>query len=232
MKALILAAGRGERLRPLTLTTPKPLLPVNNKPLIVHHIERLAQTGIKDIVINYAWLGEKITAYLGDGSRWGVNILWSKEQQALGTGGGIKNALPLLGTEPFIMVSADIVTNYPFGNLQKMQLKPNILGHLLLITNPDHHRRGDYCLEGGLVMHRHTGLQTLTFASIALLTPALFRFGNESATTFSLTLPFGRAIDAGRLSGEHFTGYHCNADTLKRLQNAEREYPKFINTLC
>lgn len=224
MKAMILAAGKGERLRPLTLTTPKPLLSINGKPMIVSHIEHLARIGIKDIVINHAWLGQKIEAFLEDGSQWGVNIIYLKEQKAFGTGGGIKNALSLLGENPFIMISADIVTNYPFEHLQQMKLKPGILGHLSLITNPYHHPQGDYCLNNGTIIHKQPDLPALTFASIALLSPALFM--DYPATTFSIAAPFDKAINADQLTGEHFTGYHRNVDTLERLEYAKKEQGK------
>lgn len=220
VKAMILAAGKGERLRPHTLLTPKPLIPVNGKPLILYHIERLAQAGIKDIVVNSAWLRQKLETFLGDGSQWGVNITFSAEKKALGTGGGIKKALPLLGKAPFMVISADIMTDYPLEALQKTILKTGILGHLLLITNPYHHPQGDYSLDNGIVTHKKSTLPTLTFASIALLTPELF--ANCSDSTFSVATAFNNAISAKRLTGEHFTGFHCNVDTPERLKYVQK----------
>lgn len=148
MKAMILAAGRGERMRPLTDHTPKPLLAAGGKPLIVHHLERLARAGFRDLVINHAHLGERIEAALGDGSRWGVRIVYSPEATALETGGGIFRALPLLGPEPFLVVNGDVWTDLDFSPLA---LPTGRLAHLILVDNPPHHPRGDFLLAGGLV---------------------------------------------------------------------------------
>ena len=148
MKAMILAAGRGERMRPLTDHTPKPLLAAGGKPLIVHHLERLARAGFRDLVINHAHLGERIAAALGDGSRWGVRIAYSPEGTALETGGGIFRALPLLGPEPFLVVNGDVWTDLDFAPLA---LPAGKLAHLILVDNPPHHPRGDFHLAGGLV---------------------------------------------------------------------------------
>ncbi len=148
MKAMILAAGRGERMRPLTDHTPKPLLAAGGKPLIVHHLERLARAGFRDLVINHAHLGERIAAALGDGSRWGVRIAYSPEGTALETGGGIFRALPLLGPEPFLVVNGDVWTDLDFAPLA---LPAGRLAHLILVDNPPHHPRGDFRLARGLV---------------------------------------------------------------------------------
>ena len=223
MKAMILAAGKGERLRPLTLSTPKPLVPLCGKPLIVWRIEHLARIGIQTIVINCAWLGEQLPTALGDGKRWGVRILYAEETTVQGTGGGVLNALPLLGDDPFILVSGDIVTNYSFERLCKISLKIKLLGHLILIKNPLHHLNGDYCLKKGCVIQKEgTQCQSLTFASIALVHPQLF--SRHDKVPFSLVDPFDNAIAQKRLTGEHFSGYHCNVDTLQRLRQAENDY--------
>jgi len=154
MKAMILSAGRGKRLRPLTDTTPKPLIIVQKKPLIVHHIECLAEAGIRDIVINLAYLGEKIQKTLGNGSQWGVNILYSQEPEGgLEVAGGIINALPLLGTDPFITVNADIFTDFDFSTAiaQNKQRKTEILAHLILVPITPYHTQGDFSLHEGLI---------------------------------------------------------------------------------
>ena len=151
MKAMILAAGRGERMRPLTDHTPKPLLPAGGKPLIVHHIERLAAAGLRDIVINHAHLGEQIETALGNGAGLGVNIAYSPEGEgrALETGGGIYKALTLLGPDPFLVINADIWTDLDFANLT---LAPGDLAHLVLVDNPPHHPEGDFVLSHGRVL--------------------------------------------------------------------------------
>jgi MurNAc alpha-1-phosphate uridylyltransferase len=149
MRAMILAAGRGERMRPLTDQTPKPLLPVANKPLIQYQIERLAEAGFEQLVINHAHLGEQIEQALGDGSRWGLNIRYSPETPALETGGGILRALPLLGAGPFLVINGDIWTDLDFSRLRQME--PEGLAHLVLVPNPRHHPAGDFYLQQGRV---------------------------------------------------------------------------------
>src|SRR5690606_1318504 len=136
MKAMILAAGKGERLRPLTLHTPKPLLPVAGQPLIEYHLQALAAAGFDELVINHAWLGEQIVARLGDGSAWGLQIRYSAEEQPLETGGGILRALPLLGDEPFLLVNGDVFSDFPFARLRRPLAG---LAHLVLVDNPAHH---------------------------------------------------------------------------------------------
>ena len=221
VKAMILAAGEGSRLRPLTLDTPKPLVSANGKPLIVYHIERLVKAGVKDIIINHARLGKTIEDFLGDGHQWGVNITYSVEKTALGTGGGVKRALSLLGNDPFILISADITTNYPFARLINRQFDEKTLGHVVLIDNPYHNTSGDFTLQDARVGMKHSGIPSLTFGSLALLKPELF---NSSMTdTFSIIEPFYRAIKSDKLTGEHFAGYHCNVDTLERLQKVEHD---------
>uniref|UniRef100_A0A4W5LJH1 Nucleotidyl transferase domain-containing protein n=1 Tax=Hucho hucho TaxID=62062 RepID=A0A4W5LJH1_9TELE len=178
MKAMILAAGRGERMRPLTDHTPKPLLSVGGQPLIVWHIQKLAAAGFADIVINHAWLGEQIEAALGDGSRFGVRIAYSREGTALETAGGIATALPLLGAVPFVVVNGDVLTDIDFACL-----RPTLaaldgrtqLAHLLLVANPAHHPAGDFGLlpDGQLSANAADGIG-LTFSGVGLYHPALF----------------------------------------------------------
>jgi MurNAc alpha-1-phosphate uridylyltransferase len=146
MKAMILAAGLGNRMRPLTLHTPKPLLAVADKPLIVWHIEKLQKIGVTDIVINTAWLADKLIAALGTGDQFGVRIHWSNEGEGLETAGGIIHALPLLGDQPFILVNGDVWTNYDFAPLLQVELGQN-LAHLMLVDNPVQHPQGDFVLS-------------------------------------------------------------------------------------
>ena len=153
MKALIFAAGKGERMRPLTERTPKPLLLAGGKPLIVWHLEKLAALGVRDVVINTAWLAEQFPATLGDGSRWGLRLHYSYEgAEPLETGGGMLHALPLLGDEPFLAINGDIWTDYDFALLPR---EPTGLAHLLMVANPDHNTRGDFFLES--LSHRERG---------------------------------------------------------------------------
>uniref|UniRef100_UPI003565A5C3 nucleotidyltransferase family protein n=1 Tax=Halopseudomonas sp. TaxID=2901191 RepID=UPI003565A5C3 len=150
MKAMILAAGKGERMRPLTLHTPKPLIQVAGKPLIHWHLQALIRAGLTDLVINHAWLGEKLVAALGDGGALGACIQWSAEDEPLETGGGIQRALPLLGTEPFVLVNGDIWTDFDFARLD---LPAGKLAHLVLVDNPAHKQIGDFSLHDGHVVN-------------------------------------------------------------------------------
>ena len=175
MKAMILAAGRGERLRPLTDTTPKPLLRVGGKPLIVWHLERLAAAGWREVVINHAHLGEQIEAALGDGSAFGLRIAYSPEPAgAWETAGGIAAALPLLGERPFLVVNGDVWCDWDFTRaLRLVQPGDRRLGHLVLVDNPPHHPAGDFCLAGETVQPAGGGTDdTLTYAGIAVFWPA------------------------------------------------------------
>lgn len=167
---MILAAGRGERMRPLTDVTPKPLLKVGGKPLIVWHIERLAKAGVKEIVINHAHLGEQIENALGDGSQWGVCIQYSPEQIALETAGGIANALPLLGEEPFLVVNGDVFTDIDYANLTLQAAKH---AHLVMVDNPTQHPNGDFALIDGQV--RVEGESKLTFSGVGVYHPNIFK---------------------------------------------------------
>jgi len=175
MKAMILAAGLGNRMRPLTLHTPKPLLEVGGKPLIVWHIEKLQNIGIKDIVINTAWLGEKLAQALGDGSQFGVNILWSHEGEGLETAGGIINALPLLGQEPFILANGDVWSTMDFSTLLDVKLE-NDLAHLVLVENPAQHPNGDFTLANGraYTFDQNQPGEALTYSGVAVIQPGMF----------------------------------------------------------
>lgn len=175
MKAMILAAGMGNRMRPLTLHTPKPLLEVGGKPLIVWHIEKLQAIGVTEIVINTAWLGDKLATALGDGSQFGVNILWSHEGEGLETAGGIINALPLLGTEPFILVNGDVWTSMDFSCLLNVQLAED-LAHLVFVTNPEQHPQGDFTLANGraYTFEQQQPGEALTYSGVAVIDPKMF----------------------------------------------------------
>lgn len=216
MKAMILAAGKGERMRPLTLTTPKPLVRAGGVPLIEYHVRALAAAGFRDLVINHAWLGEQIEDYLADGSRFGVRIAWSPESEPLETGGGIQRALPLLGDEPFLVVNADIWTDYDFG-LQRAPLKG--LARLVLVDNPEHNPQGDFNLCGARIEDRMTGCPRLTYSGIATLSPALF--DGCQAGSFKLAPLLRQAMAGAALFGEHHAGRWIDVGTHERLAQLE-----------
>jgi len=210
-RAMVLAAGRGERLRPLTDTVPKPLLEVRGKPLIVYHLEKLGRLGVRQVVINLAWLGDAIRAALGDGARWGLSIVYSDEgSAALETGGGIFQALPLLGAEPFLIVNADVYTDFDFATLQ---IAPAALAHLVLVPNPPQHPAGDFSLHQGLV--QEFGSVRWTYAGIGLYRPQLF--DGCRAGRFPLLPLLRRASAAGRLHGEIYAGRWSDVGSAERL---------------
>lgn len=199
MRAMILAAGRGERMRPLTDSVPKPLLTVGGKPLIVWHIEKLKAAGITEIVINHAWLGNKLEAAFGDGRQFGVQIAWSPEVPGgLETAGGIRQALPLLGDKPFWVVNGDIWLAGDYGPLL-CPLAPAALGHLWLVANPPQHPAGDFALSEGLVVGKATGRPSYTFSGLACYRPEAF--AREPQGRAPLRPLFERWIAAGQLSG-------------------------------
>jgi len=211
MKAMLLAAGRGERMRPLTDATPKPLLHVAGRPLIEWHLERLAAAGFREVVINLSWLGEQIPAALGQGERWGLSIVYSREPwPALETGGGIFQALPLLGPEPFLLVNGDVYTDVDFRSLS---LQPGDLAQLLLVPNPAHHAKGDFCLDGGRITDN--GSSTLTYSGISVLSPGLF--AGCTSGKFPLAPLLFAARNAGRLGGQRHDGYWVDVGTVERL---------------
>lgn len=211
MKAMILAAGRGERMRPLSDQTPKPLLPVGGKPLIAHHLIKLASIGIHDVVINVAHLAEKIQHALGDGQQYGVKITYSYEPAALETGGGIYQALSFLGTEPFLLLSSDIWTDYPLQNLLS---RTDQLAHLILVANPDFKPVGDYDLQNGRVIQ--TPHPPYTYASFGIIHPQLFI--GSSGGTFPLTAVLNPAIAKNKVSGEVYQGVWFNLGTPAQYQ--------------
>ena len=216
MNAIILAAGRGERMRPLTDTLPKPLLGVGGKPLIVWHIEKLAAAGFARIVINHAHLGGLIEAALGSGARFGVEIVYSHETQALETAGGIAYALPLLGDAPFAAVNADVFSDYDYAQLaravERLQ-QGSFAAHLVLVDNPAHHADGDFALRDERVVLDGA---RLTFSGIAAYRPALFG-GIARGASARLAPRLCECIAAGRVSGERYSGRWRDIGTPARL---------------
>jgi len=217
MKAMILAAGKGERMRPLTLHTPKPLVRAGGVPLIEYHLRALQEAGFHEVVINHAWLGQQIEDYLGDGERFGLRITHSPEGEPLETGGGIFRALPLLGDEPFMVVNGDIWTDYPFKRL-RMPLAG--LAHLVLIDNPAHHPEGDFSLIDGQVRDSLDAGTRLTYSGIAVLHPKLFADCQDGP--FKLAPLLRAAMNQGQVTGEHFTGRWVDVGTHERLAEVEQ----------
>ena len=217
MKAMILAAGRGERMRPLTDHTPKPLLSVGGKPLIVWHLERLAQSGFKDVVINHAHLGSQIEKALGDGSAWGIRIQYSPDTSALETAGGIANALHLLGDSPFLVVNGDVFTEIDFKGLQ---LESPNLAHLVMVDNPPQHSNGDFALSSGKI--NDAGVNKLTFSGVGIYQPALFA-DVERGQAAKLAPLLRSAMEKGLVSGEHYQGVWHDIGTPERLALLDKQ---------
>lgn len=216
MKAMILAAGLGKRMRPLTDHTPKPLLKVGNKVLIEYHLEKLANAGFSEIVINTSYLADKIESYLGDGGRYGLSIRFSREPESpLETGGGIFKALPLLGTEPFLVVNGDVWSDYPF---EQLQLPQNQLAHLVLVDNPDHNPKGDFAIKAGQI--DASGENCFTYSGIGVYHPQLFSGCVSGA--FPLAPLLREKMEQGLVSGERYSGYWLDVGTPERLELLER----------
>jgi len=238
MKAMILAAGLGKRMRPLTDTTPKPLIKLAGKPLIVYHIEALVRAGITDLVINHAWLGEQIEARLGNGSEWGARINYSRETEPLETGGGITKALPLLGDEPFLLVNGDVWINMDFSQLasetaltvtkQGESNKEMSMAHLVLVPNPEHNTAGDFCLTStGQVQPRIVGsnISAYTFSGVSVLSPELFK-GHQAGEAFPLAPLLIDAMAKNQVSGQLYEGGWVDVGTPERLKELEKELLK------
>ncbi len=216
MKAMILAAGKGQRMRPLTEHTPKALLEVGGKSLIRYQIDRLVEAGVTEIAINHAEHGGQIESALGDGREFGVSIYYSGEgTEALETGGGVFKALPLLGKGPFIVVNADVWTDFPFARLRQL---PEALAHLVLVDNPSHHLSGDFALVRGRVSL--TGWPKLTFSGIGVYRAELF--DDCQPGRFSLSAVLRHAIARGLVSGEHHRGLWMDVGTPERLTELQR----------
>jgi MurNAc alpha-1-phosphate uridylyltransferase len=212
MKAMILAAGKGERMMPLTKNTPKPLLKIHGKALIEYVIAQLKAANITDIVINTAYLGSKIQAHLGDGKQLGVHIQYSTEKTTLETAGGIIKALPLLGNQPFMVINADIWCDL---DLSTLALPDNALAHLLLVDNPKHNPKGDFFLSNNQI-NKANG-QTYTFAGIGIYHPDFFQSHHHNDKKLPLSLLFIEAINGGKLTGEHYAGNWQDIGTPERL---------------
>jgi N-acetyl-alpha-D-muramate 1-phosphate uridylyltransferase len=215
MKAMILAAGRGERLRPLTDSLPKPLLPVAGKPVIQYTIESLVAAGFRDIVINLAYLGHAIRSELGNGDRFGARLYYSDEgDTGLETAGGIIHALPLLGTEPFLVVNGDIMTDYPYARLRAVKTGS---AYLVVVANPAHHSAGDFAIEGNTLRTR--GDPRYTFSGIGVYSPEFF--AGCPRGKFPLAPLLREAMEHGRVRGEFYAGFWMDLGTAERFTEAE-----------
>ncbi|WP_148716927.1 N-acetylmuramate alpha-1-phosphate uridylyltransferase MurU [Chitinolyticbacter meiyuanensis] len=221
MKAMILAAGRGERMRPLTDTCPKPLLDVGGEPLLGWHLRRLARVGITEVVINHAWLGEQIEARLGNGAEWGVRINYSREAEALETAGGIAQARELLGEAPFLLLSGDVYSEYDLTRLlpvaAAMRADPQRLAHLVMVDNPLYHPHGDFALVDGLIAP--DAVPRLCYANIAVCSPSIID-GVAAGEVAKLGPLLADAARAGRVTGEYFSGVWINVGTPVDLAEA------------
>ena len=218
MKVMVLAAGRGERMRPLTDVLPKPLLEVHNKPLIVWHLEKLVKSGFKEVIINIAHLGFKIPEYLGDGSKYGIKIAYSDEQTngALESAGGIKKALPLLGEESFLVVNGDVFCDYDFNPDFDLH---NKLAHLILVQNPSHNIKGDFGLNDTLVLNKAD--EMYTFSGIGYYNPELFRNLEQGKSALAPLLR--KAIEQEKITGEVHHGCWHDIGTPQRLDEINRK---------
>ena len=220
MKAMILAAGLGNRMRPLTLYKPKPLLEVGGKPLIVWHIEKLKKIGVTEIIINSAWLADVLIGALGDGSQFGVTIRWTREAEGLETAGGIINALPLLGTEPFILVNGDVWTTFDFSSLLNVNLGAD-LAHLVFVTNPAQHPKGDFILANGRSYTFEQGQQgeALTYSGVAVINPKMFD-GLDAGKRPLAPLLKDAMLD-GKISAEIMQAAWVDVGTPERLSDLD-----------
>lgn len=211
MRAMILAAGKGERMRPLTDKTPKPLLVVDGRPLLMHHLQALSMAGIKQVVINTWYLADQIKAALNNSENFGLQITCIHEPELLNTGGGIVNALPFLGAEPFLVISADVLSDFPLQNLPK---NPDGLAHLIMVDNPDYHREGDFGLEHGIISRQ--AIKKLTYANIGVFRPEFFVSAPQGA--FPLGVLLREHIANNLISGEYYAGNWHNIGTPQDLE--------------
>lgn len=216
MKAMILAAGLGERMRPLTDHTPKPLLKVAGVPLLEHHIRRLRDAGFVELVVNVSHLAQQIMDYFGDGTHWGVTLIWSVEKEPLETAGGIVQALAVLGQAPFVVVNGDVWTDFPFADLRRRQLLSSDGAHLVLIDSPPQHARGDFILrEDGAIEQLPEAGSGLTYSGIGVYSAGFF--ADLPVCKYPLRPLLDRAIERGSLQGEYFGGDWVDVGTPERL---------------
>ena len=219
MKAMILAAGRGQRMGSLTMHKPKPLTILNGRTLIEYNLLRIIKADIKEVIINLSWLGDQIRDYLGDGKKWDINIRYIDEgSKMLGTGGGVLNALSILGDDPFWLVNSDIYTNYEID--RNIKLNDKYFGHLVLVNNPDHHLQGDFSLVNDKVSPiSNLNKNSLTFSGISLLTSKIFQGIRKEV--FQLGPLLEKRASEGLISGESFAGHWFDVGSKDRLNTLD-----------
>jgi MurNAc alpha-1-phosphate uridylyltransferase len=223
VKAMILAAGYGKRLRPLTNKIPKPMITVSGKPLLQHHIERLVAMGVTEVVINISWLADQIESFFGDGSNFGIRITWSRESEPLETGGGILKALPLLGDTPFLLINGDIWTDFPLPRVTDIALEDDQSAWLLLVNNPKHNPAGDFGLQEGLVSYEP--VLKYTYSGISVFKPMLFANYAKNpieASCFPLREVLRPAIESRCIIGSVYEGHWCDVGTIERYNELNK----------
>lgn len=223
MKAMILAAGLGQRMRPLTDTLPKPLLAVGGKPLLQYHLEALANCGVKDVIINLAYLGDKIREFVGDGSRFGLHVSYSPEPEPLETAGALLHAMSLLGDEPFLLINGDVWSDYPLQQLCQHTLSPDVDAHLVLVSNPDFHPKGDFAINAQGLLTNDEAQSKHTFAGISLIKPQFISEYPQARRKFPLVEVLRYGIAQQRISAEIYRGHWSDVGTPERLYNLDNQ---------
>jgi N-acetyl-alpha-D-muramate 1-phosphate uridylyltransferase len=216
-KAMILAAGLGQRMRPLTNQLPKPMLTAGGKPLLQYHLEALAAVGVEEVVINLAYLGEKIRAFVGSGKQFGLTVFYSDEPEPLETAGALLNALHLLGDDPFILINGDVWTDYPLASLSNYSLTAFMDAHLVLVPNPEFHPEGDFSPGSSGLLENNPQLRKFTFAGISLIHPRLIKYYPHRRVKFPLGEVLKYGIDHERISAEVYRGRWSDVGTPERL---------------
>jgi MurNAc alpha-1-phosphate uridylyltransferase len=228
-KAMILAAGLGQRMRPLTDNLPKPMLNAGGKPLLQYHLEALSKIGVSHVIINLAYLGDKIRAFVGTGERFGLRVSYSEEPEPLETAGALLHALPLLGDEPFILLNGDVWTNYPLNTLAKYALAADEDAHLVLVDNPEFHPTGDFSPNHQGRLEVNSALPKFTFAGISLIHPRLISTYPQQRNKFPLGEVLRFAIAQNRISAEVYRGNWSDAGTPERLTQLDLQLTKNNN---
>lgn len=226
MKAMILAAGLGQRMRPLTDTLPKPMLPAGGKPLLQYHLEALAKLGASEVIINLAYLGDKIRDFVGNGERFGLHVKYSEEPEPLETAGALLNALPLLGNEPFIVINGDVWTDYPLMELAAYRLLDDEDAHLVLVPNPQFHPNGDFSPNAQGRLENNPDLPKFTFSGISLIHPRLINTYPQQRHKFPLGEVFRFGIAHHRISAQVYRGEWSDVGTPERLQELDSKIQK------
>ena len=228
-KAMILAAGLGQRMRPLTDNLPKPMLSAGGKPLLQYHLEALAAVGVKEVIINLAYLGEKIRAFVGTGEQFDLKVFYSEEPEPLETAGALLNALHLLGDDPFLLINGDVWTDYPLARLRSYLLADSSDVHLVLVPNPDFHPHGDFSPNAIGILENNPHLDKFTFAGISVVHPRLIKFYPNRRVKFPLGEVLKYGINQKRISAEVYSGYWSDVGTPERLLVLDKQLNKITD---